>query len=40
LGDLEEKYLKYFDEIYVKKNSKALTGKDAKDLFERLERKN
>lgn len=33
LGDLEEKYLAFFDEVYKKKNTKALMGKDAKDFF-------
>ena len=33
LGDLEEKYLAFFDEVYKKKNTKTLMGKDAKDFF-------
>jgi hypothetical protein len=36
LGDLEEKYLAIVEDIYHKGNSEGLTGKQAKEFFEKL----
>jgi hypothetical protein len=36
-GDLEEKYLKIVEEIYVRRNSKCMIGKDAEEFCRRLE---
>ena len=33
LGDLEDKYLDMFYEIYQRKDGKKIFGKEAKDLF-------
>jgi hypothetical protein len=38
LGDLEDQYLEIYDEVYLKKITDKLKGKEANEFFERLRR--